>query len=147
LVIAGAALTLHVVASSIEWASLRLEAWRDAREWTTLAAASGAPQDATATRESARLAFSKRYAQIRHEHGLPGPDDALPLLARAAPALSTLPPGTVKRAAYADGHWTLDLALANPAAIGDLELRMRGAGVPALVAPSPSGVRMRIGGS
>ena len=75
------------------------------------------------------------------------PDDALPLLARAAPALASLPAGSVKSAAYADGHWTLDLALANPAAIGELEARMRGAGVPALVAPSPTGARMRIGGS
>ena len=144
---AAAALTLHVVASSIEWASLRFEAWRDAREWMALATASGIPHDATPTRESARIAFSRRYAQIRHDHGLSAPEDALPLLARAAPALATLPPGTVKRASYADGHWILDLALANPAAIGDLELRMRGAGVPALVAPSPTGVRMRIGGS
>jgi hypothetical protein len=87
---------------------------------------------------TARIAFSRRYAQIRHDHGLSAPEDALPLLARAAPALAALPPGTVKRASYADGHWTLDLALANPAAIGDLELRMRSAGVPALVAPSPT---------
>jgi hypothetical protein len=45
-----------------------------------------------------------------------------------------------------DGHWTLDLALANPAAIGDLELRMRSAGVPRCGAIA-NGVRMRIGGS
>jgi hypothetical protein len=147
LLLAAAALLLHVVASSIEWASLRLEAWREAREWMALATASGVPQDAAATPAAARIAFFKRYARVRHDHGLSAPEDALPLLARAAPALAMLPPGTVKRAVYADGHWTLDLALANPAAIGDLELRMRGAGVPTLVAPSSNGVRMRIGGS
>jgi hypothetical protein len=147
LALGAAALMLHVVASSIEWASLRLEAWREAREWMALATASGVPQDAAGTPGAARLAFSKRYAQIRHEHGLSAPEDALPLLARAAPALATLPSATVKRAAYADGHWTLDLALADPAAIGELESRMRSAGVPALVAPSSNGVRMRIGGS
>jgi len=147
LLLVAAALTLHVVASSIEWASLRLEARRDAREWMALAAAAGVPQDAMPTPDAARVAFSKRYARIRHEHGLSAPEDALPLLARAAPALAALPPATVKRAAYADGHWTLDLALANSAAVEDLELRMRSAGVPALVAASPSGVRMRIGGS
>jgi type II secretion system protein L len=147
LVVAAAALLLHVVATTIEWASLRLEARREAREWMALAAASGVPPDAAATPDAARLAFSKRYAQIRHEHGLAAPEDALPLLARAAPALAALPPATVKRAAYADGHWTLDLALADPAAIGELELRMRSAGVPALLAPSSNGVRMRIGGS
>jgi hypothetical protein len=53
----------------------------------------------------------------------------------------------VKRASYADGHWTLELALADPAAIGDVDLRLRGAGVPALVAASPNGTRMRLGGS
>jgi type II secretion system protein L len=146
LVLAAAALALHVVASTIEWASLRLQAWRDAREWTSLAATTGVPADAAATPATARLALARRYAQARHDQGLFAPDDALPLLARAVPALATLPQGSVKRAAYADGHWTFDLALANPAAIGDLELRMRNAGVPALMASSPNGVRMRIGG-
>jgi hypothetical protein len=53
----------------------------------------------------------------------------------------------VKRASYADGHWTLELALADPAAIGDVDQRLRGAGVPALVAASPTETRMRLGGS
>ena len=94
-----------------------------------------------------RLALSRRYAQVRHDQGLVAPDDALPLLARAAPALAALPPGSVKRAVYADGHWTLDLALTNPSAIGDLEARMHSVGVPALMAPSANGVRVRVGGS
>lgn len=147
LVLAAVALALHVVASSFEWASLRLQASRDAREWMSLAATAGVPVDAATTPAAARLALSRRYAQARHDHGLSAPEDALPILARAAPALATLPPGSVKRAAYADGHWTLDLALANPGAIGELELRMRNAGVPALIATSPNGVRIRIGGS
>ena len=147
LMLAAAALALHVVATSIEWGSLRMQAWRDAKEWTSLAVTAGVPSDAAATPEAARFALSRRYAQVRHEHGLAAPEDALPLLARAVPALDLLPPGSVKRAAYADGHWTLDLALANPGAIAELEVRMREAGVPALVASSPNGARMRIGGS
>lgn len=147
LVLGGAALALHLAASSIEWASLRLQAWRDANEWMSLALAAGVAPEAAATTGAARLALSQRYAQLRHRHGLNAPDDALPLLARAAPALASLPAGSVKRATYADGHWTLDLAVANTAAIGELEARMRGAGVPALVAPSASGARIRIGGS
>ena len=147
LVLAAAALVLHVVASTVDWASLRLQSWRDDREWTSLAASTGVPLDSASTPSAARLALSRRYAQVRHDHGLTAPDDALPLLARVAPALANLPPGAVKRAAYADGHWTLDLALANPAAIGDLEARMRSAGVSALTAPSANGVRLRIGGS
>ena len=145
--LAAAALAVHVAATTIQWASLRLQAWRDATEWMSLAATSGVPAESATTAGAARLALARRYAQVRHEHGLFAPDDALPLLARAAPALASLPPGSVKRAAYADGHWTLELALADPAAIGELELRMRSAGVPALVAPSGSGLRMRIGGS
>ena len=75
------------------------------------------------------------------------PDDALPLLARAAPALATLPAGAVKSATYADGHWTLDLALADASAVANIDARMRAAGVPVLTAPSPNGTRMRFGGS
>jgi type II secretion system protein L len=147
LLLIAAALALHVLASAIEWASLRVQQWRDASEWTSLAVIAGVSPDAAATPAAARLALARRYAQVRHDHGLSAPDDALPLLARAAPALAALPPGSVKRATYADGHWTLDLALANPAAIGEIETRMRTAGIPALVAPFGNGVRMRLGGS
>jgi len=147
LLLAGAALALHVIATSGEWASLRVQSWRDAREWTSLAAAAGVAADAAANPDAARLALARRYGEVRHAHGMSAPDDALPLLARAAPLLATLPAGSMKRASYADGHWTFDLALADPAAIGELEARMRGAGVTALVASSPAGVRMRIGGS
>jgi len=147
LLLAGAALALHVGASSVEWARLRLDARHDAQEWTSLAAMAGVAPDAAASPTAARLALSRRYAELRHANGLPAPDDALPLLARAAPALAALPAGSVKRASYADGHWTLELALADAAAIGDIDLRLRRAGVPALVAASPSGTRMRLGGS
>ena len=136
-----------MIASSVEWASLRVQAWREAREWTSLAAAAGVAPEAAVDSAAARLALARRYGQVRHAHGMSAPDDALPLLARAAPLLASLPAGSMKRASYSDGHWTFDLALANPAAIGELEARMRGAGVPALVASSPAGVRMRIGGS
>ena len=61
-------------------------------------------------------------------------------------ALAALPPGTVKSAAYADGHWTLELARADPAVIGDLDARMRAVRVPMLVATSANGARVRIGG-
>ena len=147
LVLAGAALALHVAASAVEWARFRLEAQHDAQEWTSLAAMAGVAPDAAASPTAARLALARRYAELRHANGLPAPDDALPLLARAAPALAALPTGSVKRASYTDGHWTLELALADPAAIGDVDLRLRGAGVPALVAASPNGTRMRLGGS
>ena len=147
ILIAGLALGLHVVASAVEWATLKAQAWRDAKEWTALAAAAGVPPDLATTPVAARLALLRRYADVRHAQGLSAPDDALPLLARAAPALAALPVGAVKSATYADGHWTLDLALADVAAVGAIDQRLRGVGVPALVAASPNGVRMRLGGS
>jgi hypothetical protein len=147
LFIAGIALALHVVATGADWAALKLEAWRNAEEWKALATAAGLPPDATKSPAAAQLALSRRYAEMRHAHGLPAPDDLLPLLARAAPGLAALPNGSVKRATYADGHWTLDLALADGAAIEEVTQRMRAAGVPTLVASSPGGTRMRLGGS
>jgi hypothetical protein len=146
LVLVGAALAIHIVASVGEWAALRIDAWRSAREWTDLAVAAGVPPDAATTPQAARAALARRYALLRHAQGLAAPDDALPLLARATAALAALPPGTVKSALYADGHWTLELARADPAVVRDLDARMRAARVPMLVATSASGARVRIGG-
>jgi type II secretion system protein L len=145
LVLAGAALALHVAATVGEWSWLKQEGWRQARAWTSLARSSGLGSDAAATPSSAQAALARRHAELRHAHGLPARDDALPLLARAAPAIGKLPPGIVRSATYADGHWTLDLARADTALVGELEARMRQTGVPALVATSAAGARVRIG--
>ena len=147
LVIAGIALALHVFSSIADWALLRWDAIRAANAWTSLAVAAGVAPDAAASPAAARQALARRYAEFRHDRGMLAPDDALPLLARAAPALAALPAGAVKSATYADGHWTLDLALADAAAVAGIDTRMRAAGVPVLTAPSPNGTRMRFGGS
>ena len=144
--LAGAALGLHIAATTGEWAALKYGAWREAREWTTLARSAGVAPDVAAEPVSARAALASRYAELRHANGLPAPDDGLPLLARAAPALAALPPGAVKSATYSSGHWTLDLARADAATIRDLDARMRDAGLPVLVATSPTGARLRFGG-
>ena len=146
LALAAAALFIHVVATVGEWASLRYDAWRAEREWIALAAEAGVTPDAAASPAAARAALARRYAAVRHAQGLPAPDDALPLLARATPALAALPAGAVKSAAYADGHWTLDLIRPDAATIADLDARLRAAGVPALVASSATGTRVRFGG-
>jgi hypothetical protein len=146
LALAAAALFIHLVATVGEWASLRYETWRAEREWIAVAADAGVPPDAGATPVAARAALVRRYAALRHAQGLPAPEDALPLLARATPALAALPAGAVKSAAYADGHWTLDLAHSDAAVIADLDARLRAAGVPALVASSAAGTRVRFGG-
>jgi len=146
LILTGAALAIHVLASIGEWAALRTDAWRTAREWRELAAAAGVAPEAATTPQAARAALARRYAELRHAQGLPAPDDALPLLARASSALVALPSGTVKSAVYTDGHWTLELARSDPALIRDLDTRMRAARVPVLVATSPTGARIRLGG-
>jgi hypothetical protein len=143
--LAGAALALHVAASVADWASLALGEWRDAREWRALATAIGVPAEAAAAPASARAGIAHRYAELRHAHGLAVDDDALPLLARIAPALRGLSSGALRSAAYAYGHWTLDLGAAEATVLRDLDLRLRAAGVPAITASTPSGARVRIG--
>jgi len=144
--LAGAALGLHVAATAAEWAALKFDAWRDARVWTTLALSAGIAADAAASPSSARAALASRYAELRHANALAAPDDGLPLLARATPALAGLPTGAVKSATYSSGHWTLDLARADAALVSDLDVRMRSAGIPVLIATSPAGARVRFGG-
>jgi len=145
LILASAALALHVVATVLEWGALKLDSWRQSSECTTLAASAGVTAEAASTPALAQAAIAKRYAELRHSHGMLAPDDALPLLARAAPALRTLPEGIVKSAAYAGGHWTIDLARSDPAAIAEVDTRLKEARVPALIATSAAGARIRLG--
>ncbi len=143
--IAAAALALHVGATVADWARWRIDAWRAARAWTAVATNAGVAKAAAATPAAARAALLQRYAEVRHAHGLPAPGDALPLLARAAPALAALPAGTLRSATYADRHWTLDLQHADPAVIRSLDARLTRAGAPAIIATTAAGTRLRIG--
>ncbi len=145
LALAAVALGVHVVATVGEWSSLRLDSWRQARAWRALSVEAGIAPEAASTPTAARAALARNHAEQRHAHGLVAPDDALPLFARAAPALRALPAGSVKTATYADGHWTLDLARTEPKAVDELDAGLRQAGVPALVATTAAGVRLRLG--
>jgi hypothetical protein len=145
-IVATAAVALHVFATAGEWLAGTLRASRDRAAWVELARDAGVSADAAATPDAARAALAQRYAATRHARGLSAPDDAGPLLARAAPALATLPPGTLRRATYAGGAWTLELAPLDAAALGALDARLKAAGAPALAASSAAGVRLRIGG-
>jgi hypothetical protein len=138
---AAAALFLHLAATTGEWAKLRLSEWRTKQELGTVARTLGVAFDddvpATATR------ITRAHATARHRVGRSADDDALPLLARAAPGLATLPAGTLKSATYADGAWTFDLARldASPAAL--FERRLAAAGLATLKAATASGLRIR----
>lgn len=141
----AAALAIHVVATTGEWAWWRVEAWRTASAWRALAASAGITDGDGATPAGMRDALLKRYAQELHARGLAAPNDALPLFARVAPALAALPPGSLKSATYADGHWTLDVRPVDAAALRDLDARLRRAGTSAIAATTPAGTRLRIG--
>ena len=143
--LAAAALTLHVAATAGEWAWWRVDAWRTAQAWRGVATAAGVPEADAQSPAAAQAALARRYAQQRHAQGLPAPEDALPLLARVAPALAGLPQGSLKSAVYADGHWTLDLKPVDPTVIRDLDARLKRAGTPAIVAAGATGTRLRFG--
>jgi hypothetical protein len=137
--LAAVAIVVHVVASIGEWTSLRVEGWRVRSALATLAGELGASgTDVPAT------AIGRRHAEVRHRAGLAAPADALPLLARAAPALAALPSGVLKSATYGDGHWTFDFAKLDADAVGRLELQMAGAGLATVQATNASGARMRV---
>jgi hypothetical protein len=131
-----------VGATVVEWAALRVDAWRTERAIVALAAQAGVP-DATST-SAAVAGLVRRHADARHRAGLLAPGDALPLLGQAAPALATLPRGTLKSATYSDGAWTLELGGIDEAALAGVarSLAQRGLGV--LQAPTAAGVRLRL---
>lgn len=135
------ALALHVVATFALWAFLRVDAWRTAN--AMVATARDAGVDDAAGAEAAAAALVRKFADARHRAGLAAPGDALPLLARAAPALSALPPGAVKTATYTPGTWTFDLARLDAVVAGTLDRTLAAAGLASLQATNTSGTRLR----
>ena len=95
------------------------------------------------TRMRPRSRSSRRFADARHRAGLVAPADALPLLARAAPALAALPAGALKSATYTSGTWTFELAKLDANAQTALDRGLAAAGVASLQATTNAGTRMR----
>lgn len=140
--IAAGALVLHVVATVGQWAMLRYDAWQTRRAIVATAREAGVAEPADA--EAAAAALRDRFVRARHRAGQGAPGDALPLLARAAPALAELPSGALKSATFAAGTWTLDLARLDPAAAERLDRQLSTAGLATLSAANASGVRLRL---
>ena len=65
-------------------------------------------------------------------------------LARAAPALSSLPSNALKSAIYADGAWTTELGAVDGPALTRVDRELTSAGVAALQAKTAGGYRMRL---
>ncbi|MFO1324805.1 MAG: type II secretion system protein GspL [Burkholderiales bacterium] len=139
--IAIAALGLHVAATFVQWAWLRVDSWRTAG--AIVAAARDAGVAEAAGGESATAALARKFADARHRAAQPAPSDALPMLARAAPALAALPAGALKTATYTRSTWTFELAKVDAGAAAALDRAMTGAGLATLQATTNAGTRVR----
>jgi type II secretion system protein L len=144
--IAAAALSIHVTATLGQWLWLRWETAAIDRELTTLARAA-VPEfaDGADAGTSPAVALARRERDLRHRAGLVAADDFLPLLARAAPALSALPAQAIRSLSYADGHLLLDLQKIDPAQPATLQRELQRAGLVAIAAPTATGARLRVG--
>ncbi len=145
----GAALALHVLATLGEWTAQRIATWRADAEWSALGVAAGLPRESLATPASARAALDRRHTDVLHAQHQFARTDALPLLARmsAGPPAGAIPAGAIRRATYADRHWTFETNLQDPAQLQDVERRLRAADLEALVVAAPGGARVRVGTS
>ena len=140
--IAAFALLLQIGATVAGWAWLKLDVWRTARAITALAREADLPD--TASPDAAARAIARWHADLRHRIGQAAPSDALPLLARAAPALSSLSSNAMKSATYADGAWTIELGAIDTGALAGIDRTLTGAGVTTLQAKTGGGYRMRL---
>ena len=142
LAIVACALGIHVVATLGHWLWLQWQSAQLRDELVTLArtVAPDAPADlAPAT------AIARRDTALRHQAGLAAADDFLPLLARAAPVLSSLPTGVLRSLRYADGHVVLELQKLVAAQLSRSQQDLQRLGLVAIAAPTASGARLRVG--
>ena len=142
LVLAGAALAVHVMALAAQWSWLQFESGRLARALVDEAKAAGAADAATPAAAAATILG--HYADARHRVGQAAPADALPLLARAAPSLSALPAGALRSAHYAGSAWTLELGKLDDGMLARLTHSLGAAGIDALAASTSAGSRVRL---
>jgi general secretion pathway protein L len=142
LAIAALALGIHVIATLGQWASLQWQTRAVQRE--LLAVAQAAAPESAAMMPPLR-AIGRRDAELRHRAGLPARDDLLPLLARAAPALVTLPVGSVRSLRYADGHVVFELQKADAAQIARVQHELQAHGLTAIAVATATGTRLRLG--
>src|SRR5579862_47103 len=142
LLLCGLALALYVAGLGVQWSYLVFENWRLSRALVSEAAA--AQLTDAATLAAAITAIARRNAEVRHHAMKTVSTDALPLLARAAPALDALPPGTLRSARYAGDAWTLELGKMDAPTLSRVTRSLAASGVETLSAPTQAGTRMRL---
>jgi general secretion pathway protein L len=140
--IAACALGIHVLASVGQWSWLSWQSLQVQRELASLAQ-TAAPEEAASAAPA--VAIARRDAQLRHRAGLIADDDALPLLARAAPAMASLPAGTIRSLRFADGHVVFELQKLDASQPARVQRDLQQAGLVTIAAPVASGVRLRVG--
>lgn len=140
--LAGCALGIHVLASAGQWISLQWQTTQVQRELAALAQ-SAAPEEAA--NAAPATAIARRDAALRHRAGLVADDDALPLLARATPALAALPAGAIRSLRFADGHVVFELQKLDASQPMRMQRELQRAGLVSIAAPTATGVRLRVG--
>ena len=139
-----AAVALHVVATAGTWVHDRYVAWRADSDVVALArdAGLGAVPDARA----AESLLARRAAVTLHANGRHAEGDALPMIARAAAPLASLPPGSVRRLIASERRLVADLGTIDEARTARLVQELANAGLPAVIAPVAGGVRISVTG-
>jgi type II secretion system protein L len=143
--IVGAALAIHVLAGVGEWLSLQWQLRAIERELSALAQVAVGDSVANVSGIAPASAIARRDGELRHRAGLAAGNDLLPLLARAAPALSALPGGAIRSLRYADGHVVFELQKLDPSQTTLLQRELQRQGLVAIAVPIANGARLRIG--
>ncbi|MEP7327682.1 MAG: hypothetical protein ABI777_00620 [Betaproteobacteria bacterium] len=139
--IAALALVGVVTATIVQWSWLRFDSWRTGRAVVAVAADAGVTRAADI--DTAANVLTRRWSDARHRAARSVPGDALPLLARASPALGALPKGALKSATFGPGQWTFELGVTDPATVAAFERQLASAGLLSLAATNPGGTRLR----
>lgn len=140
LVLALAALALHVVLTAAGWAHDRYVAWRADRAVVELARSEGI--DPVPDARAAEAALAKRAAGALHASARMAASDALPMIALAAGPLATLPPGSLRKLTYGERRLVADLGTLDEARLARLMRDLRAAGLAPVAAPVSGGVRV-----
>jgi len=124
--IVGAALALHGAALVVDWARLGSEQ-RAVRAQMEARFRSVFP-DAAAIADPA-LQMRRQLATARHRAGLPDEGDFAPMIEQVVAGLEGLPAGSLRTVSYEGGRMTLELAMAEPAALRRVAARLIQAGL------------------
>ena len=136
-----AAAVLHVGSLGWEVARDRYATWRDERALLAIARAAGVDE---ASARAAAESLARRATASAHAAGRMVDGDLLPMLARAAPSLAALPPGALRKLAYADRRLVVDLAAIDAARSDRLLADLASAGLKPIAAPVAGGLRVAV---